>query len=94
MDDATLARLGQLSRILLKDVERPTLLQDLRTILQFVDEITSVPTDDVEPLAHPLETNQVLRDDSAIDDIARDDYQLVAAKTLDGFYVVPKVIDS
>ena len=94
MDDATLTRLGQLSRILLKDLERHALLQDLRTILQFVDEIKSVPTDDVQPLAHPLETNQALRVDSAIDDIARDDYQLVAAKTLDGFYVVPKVIDS
>ncbi len=93
MDDATLARLGHLSRILLKDGERSALLQDLRTILRFVDEIKSVPTEDVEPLAHPLDTVQALRDDSAIADIERDKYQQVASQTLDGFYVVPKVID-
>ena len=93
MDDATLARLGQLSRILLEDEERPALLQDLRTILRFVDEIKSIPTDDVEPLAHPLDTAQAMRDDSANEDIERDEYQQIAAQTLDGFYVVPRVID-
>ncbi|MXW54438.1 MAG: Asp-tRNA(Asn)/Glu-tRNA(Gln) amidotransferase subunit GatC [Gammaproteobacteria bacterium] len=94
MDDATLARLGHLSRILLKDEEQAALLQDLRTILRFVDEIKSVPTKDVEPLAHPLDTVQALRNDSVIDDIERDKYQQVASQTVDGFYVVPKVIDS
>lgn len=93
MDDATLARLGQLSRILLDDEERPALLDDLRTILRFVDQIKSIPTDDVEPLAHPLDTVQALRDDSANEAIERDEYQRIAAQTVDGFYVVPRVID-
>lgn len=93
MDDATLARLGYLSRILLQEEERSALLQDLRTILHFVDEIKSVPTEDVEPLAHPLDTVQAIRDDSAISDIERDEYQQIASQTMDGFYVVPKVID-
>lgn len=94
VDDATLARLGQLSRILLEEDGRPALLEDLRTILQFVDEIKSIPTDTVEPLAHPLDTAQALREDNAVQDIDRDDYQILAAKTMDGFYVVPKVVDS
>lgn len=93
MDDATLARLGHLSRILMQDEERAALLQDLRTILRFVDEIKSVQTEGVEPLAHPLDTVQSLRTDSAIDDIEREKYQQIASKTVDGFYVVPKVID-
>lgn len=93
MDEETLARLGQLSRILLEEAERPALLQDLRNILQFVDEIKSVATEDVEPLAHPLDTVQALRDDSADDDIDRDEYQGIAAQTEDGFYIVPRVID-
>lgn len=93
MDDATLARLGHLSRILMQDEERAALLQDLRTILRFVDEIKSVQTEGVEPLAHPLDTVQTLRTDSVIDDIEREKYQQIASKTADGFYVVPKVID-
>lgn len=93
MDDATLARLGQLSRILLDEQERPALLADLRTILQFVDEIKSISTDEIEPLAHPLDTVQALREDSAVHDIERDDYQQAAEKTKDGFYVVPRVVD-
>ncbi|MCY3885258.1 MAG: Asp-tRNA(Asn)/Glu-tRNA(Gln) amidotransferase subunit GatC [Gammaproteobacteria bacterium] len=93
MDDTTLARLGQLSRIRLEVDERLPLLQDLSTILKFVDEIKSISTDKIEPLAHPLDSVQALREDVADDDIERDVYQKFAAKTIDGFYVVPRVVD-
>lgn len=93
MDDATLSRLGYLSRILLEDDERSLLAQDLRRILLFIDTIKSTATDDIEPLAHPLDTVQALRDDSAIGAIERDDYQQIAKHTMEGFYIVPRVID-
>lgn len=93
MNEETLVRLCKLSGLRLTDADSVELLQDLLTIKGFVDNIHRIPTENVEPLAHPLDMEQVLRDDIPEQGIDRDRYQQLASDALDGFYLVPRVIE-
>ncbi|MEM1262992.1 MAG: Asp-tRNA(Asn)/Glu-tRNA(Gln) amidotransferase subunit GatC [Pseudomonadota bacterium] len=65
----------------------------LDRILAFVDQLTAVDMDGVEPMAHPLDLTQRLRADEADTGIDRDRIQQNARETTDGYYRVPKVIE-
>jgi len=53
----------------------------------------TVNTDDIEPLAHPLDALQRLRADEVTEVIHYDDLQSLAPEARDGLYLVPKVIE-
>jgi len=53
----------------------------------------SIPTDDVEPLAHPLDAVQRLRTDEITETVDRELFQAAAPATADGLYLVPRVLD-
>ena len=89
----TIRKLCRLSNLHLDEKEHQELVNDLQMILGFVDIIHSVDTDNVQPLAHPLEMVQVLREDTPAEAIERDVYQELSKGTQDGFYLVPRVIE-
>ena len=60
-----LERLQGLAGLQLSACDAHTLRSDLGAILRMVDQMRSVDTDGVEPLVHPLELRQRLRDDCA-----------------------------
>ena len=53
----------------------------------------SVDTEDVVPLAHPLDLTQRLREDDVTEFNRRGELQLLAPKVEQGLYLVPKVIE-
>ena len=83
-----------LSQLALDDQAKAQISQDLDAILGFIEIMNQVPTDDVEPLAHAVELEQILRSDVASLDFDRTRLQSSAPATSDGFYLVPKVLDS
>ena len=50
-------RVAKLARLGLTDVETTETLAQLNSILELVDQMQQIDTDDVAPLAHPLELN-------------------------------------
>ena len=50
-------------------------------------------TDDIEPMAHPLDLNGRLRPDRVTEKNERDLFQAQAPQIKNGLYIVPKVID-
>ncbi len=84
---ATLARL-QLAEDQFDDV-----VAKLSRIVDFVDQLQQAPTDDVVPMAHPLNQAQRLRPDAVTEGDDRDAIQTNAPAVSDGFYLVPKVIE-
>ena len=92
LNEEILVRLCQLSNLRLLESEQGELLHDLQTIKRFVDNIHGVDTREVEPLSHPLDMDQVLREDSTVDEIDRATYQELARDIGDG-YLVPRVIE-
>ena len=65
----------------------------LSSIVDFVDQLQQAPTDDVVPMAHPLNQVQRLRPDVVTEADEREAIQGNAPVISDGFYIVPKVIE-
>jgi aspartyl-tRNA(Asn)/glutamyl-tRNA(Gln) amidotransferase subunit C len=53
----------------------------------------AVDTEGVEPMAHPLEMAQRLREDAVTEENRRDSYQANAPAVENGLFLVPKVIE-
>ena len=66
---------------------------DLQRIMAMVDQMQAMDTDDVEPLAHPLDARQRLRADEISEVIDRELLQQGAPATRDGLYLVPRVVE-
>jgi aspartyl-tRNA(Asn)/glutamyl-tRNA(Gln) amidotransferase subunit C len=67
--------------------------QDLSGILALVEQMEAVDTTGVEPMAHPQDVTQRLRDDEVTETNQRDKFQKIAPLTESGLYLVPKVLD-
>ena len=85
--------IASLARLELRESEFDDVVAKLSRIVDFVDQLQAAPTDDVLPMAHPLNMTQRLRADEVTESNARDDYQANAPAIEDGYYLVPKVID-
>jgi len=55
--------------------------------------MNQVDTTNIEPLAHPLDIPQRLREDKVIEPNLRDKFQAIAPQVESGLYLVPKVIE-
>ena len=67
--------------------------QQMNAILAMVDQMAAVDTRDVEPMSHPQEVTQRLREDVVADRDSRELFQSIAPQVEDGLYLVPKVIE-
>lgn len=86
-------KVAVLARIQLDDTQVSALEKDLGNILDLVNQLGAADTDNVEPLAHPLDAVQRLRPDEVTEPDQRDAFQAIAPATEDGLYLVPRVIE-
>ena len=93
MDRETLAKLARLSQLELMPEEVGAALDDLNRIVALIDEMRAIDTGGAAPLAHPLDTEQPLRDDAVTESVDRETYQGIAPATRDGLYLVPRVVE-
>ena len=93
MDKTTIIKIANLAKIEIKDDELNDIADSLKKILNLVDEMNSVKTDDVVPMSHPLNLSQELRKDEVLEDNKRDVFQKDNKYTENGYYKVPKIID-
>jgi aspartyl-tRNA(Asn)/glutamyl-tRNA(Gln) amidotransferase subunit C len=82
-----------LARLRVADDEFAETVEKLSTIVEFVDQLAALPTDDVVPMAHPLDQVQRLRPDEVTEPDQRDRIQQNAPAVEDGMYIVPRVIE-
>lgn len=85
--------IATLARLQLEDRESDDVVEKLSRIVDFVDQLQAAPTDDVLPMAHPLNMSQRLRADEVSETDQRDFIQQNAPSTEGGYYLVPKVIE-
>ena len=86
-------KVAHLSRIAISEQDSENYTQDLVNILSLVDQMQSVDTTEIEPMAHPMDAVQRLRADQVTETDQRDHFQSIAPTTENGLYLVPKVID-
>ena len=85
--------IATLARLTLAADEADDVVDKLSRIVDFVDQLQTVPTDDVVPMAHPLNQSQRLRADQVTEVDERERIQENAPAVADGLYLVPKVIE-
>ena len=88
-----IAYFSSLSKLKMEDVEMDNYTRQISDILKMIQQLEKVDTDDIEPMAHPLNMKQRLRADVITEENHRDLYQNNAVEFEEGFYKVPKVID-
>jgi len=93
LDAEQVKKIAHLARLEINEADIPGYAETLSNILDLVDQMAAVNTDDVEPMAHPMDASQRLREDVVTESNQREHFQSVAPATEDGLYLVPKVIE-
>jgi len=92
-DKSEVEKIAHLARLHISDLEADKVTARIGDILHLIDQMQSVDTDAVEPLAHPLDVVQRLRKDEITEKNRREELQTLAPSSQDGLYLVPKVLE-
>ncbi|MDQ7784319.1 MAG: Asp-tRNA(Asn)/Glu-tRNA(Gln) amidotransferase subunit GatC [Desulfomonilaceae bacterium] len=82
-----------LGRLALTPDEKEKYLAQLDDILKYMDMLAEVPTDDVEPMAGPVELYTPLREDEVTPSLPADEALANAPARWGTAFKVPKVIE-
>ena len=93
LEKSDVEKIAHLARLAIDEKDVPEYAQNLSNILDLVEQMSSVNTDDVAPMAHPLDATQRLRSDEVTESNQREHFQEIAPNVEDGLYLVPKVIE-
>ena len=93
LDKADVEKIAHLARIAIDEDKIPDYASNLSGILDLVEQMNAVDTEAVEPMAHPLDMAQRLREDEVSEENQRDKYQEHSPKVEDGLFLVPQVIE-
>jgi aspartyl-tRNA(Asn)/glutamyl-tRNA(Gln) amidotransferase subunit C len=85
--------IATLARLSFTDSEADEMTGTLNQILQYFDKLSELDTSQVEPLAHILPVENVVRDDVVVPSFDQDTALANAPKHDLGHFVVPRVIE-
>ncbi|THF52291.1 Asp-tRNA(Asn)/Glu-tRNA(Gln) amidotransferase subunit GatC [Allorhizobium terrae] len=93
VDLATVKRVAKLSRIALADDEAGKVMDELNGILGFVEQLSEVNVDGVEPMTSVMPMAMRKRADVVTDGNKAEDIVANAPQTDRNFFMVPKVVE-
>jgi aspartyl-tRNA(Asn)/glutamyl-tRNA(Gln) amidotransferase subunit C len=93
VDAKTVRRIAHLARIAVADDEVEHLQGELNAILAFVEQLSEVNVDGVEPMTSVTPMAMKKREDRVTDGNIADDILKNAPVREDHFFVVPKVVE-
>ena len=93
VDAATVRRIAHLARIAVAEDEVEHLKGELNAMLAFVEQLSEVKVEGVEPMTSVTPMEMKKRADVVTDGNIRDDVLKNAPATEDGFFLVPKVVE-
>jgi aspartyl-tRNA(Asn)/glutamyl-tRNA(Gln) amidotransferase subunit C len=92
LDNAAVEKIALLARLAIQPEDVPITTQNLSKILEFVEQMNEVDTKGIEPMAHPMDAKQRLRQDVVTEPNQRELFQNIAPQVESGLYIVPQVI--
>ena len=93
LDIETVRNIAFLARIKVPENELDALAGELSNILGWVEQLSGVDTEGVEPMTSVVEMRLHERDDVVDDGECREDVLANAPEREDGFFAVPKVVE-
>jgi len=85
--------ISRLVAISVEGAEVDQMADKLSNILDLFAQMQAVDTDHIEPMAHPLDQVQRLREDVVTEVDQHNKYQKIAPSAEGGMYLVPQVIE-
>ena len=93
IDVATVRRVARLARIREPNERLEPLAKELSSILGWIDQLNEVDVDGVEPMTSAVAAELPMREDVVTDGGDADAILANAPAKMDGFFVVPKVVE-
>ncbi len=85
--------IASLSRLSLTEEETETFVSQLNKIIEYVEQLNSLDTKDIEPTSHVIPLNNIMRDDTISESLNIKDALKNAPDPTEKFYRVPKIIE-
>jgi aspartyl-tRNA(Asn)/glutamyl-tRNA(Gln) amidotransferase subunit C len=86
-------KVAGLARLRMTDDQMDSLLPKMNNIVGFIEQLSEVDTDNVEPLANVARATLPLRTDEITDGECREKVLFNAPESEEGFFGVPKVVE-
>lgn len=93
VDTDTVKRVARLARIKVSDDEAETMRGELNAILGFVEQLSEVDIEGVEPMTSVVAMSMKKRQDGVTDGGISDNVVQNAPATEDNYFMVPKVVE-
>lgn len=92
ISDETIEYVGILAKLELTEQEKEDAKADMEKMLDYIDTLNELDTDDVEPMSHVFPVNNVFREDIVINGDGSADTLANAPLKKDNSFKVPKTI--
>ncbi len=92
INEELIDQLAHLARLEFSPEEKEKILGDLNRILDYIDKLNELNTDNVEPLIYLTPNKDILREDIVIENMKKEDALKNAPKKDSDYFRVPKVI--
>ena len=93
MDKKTVSTIAYLSRLALNEENGEKITQDLENIIKFVDQLENANTQNIEPLASPLEKTAKTRTDNVTAKNRKEVFLERSPKSNEDYFLVPRVVE-
>ncbi|MFK7818760.1 MAG: Asp-tRNA(Asn)/Glu-tRNA(Gln) amidotransferase subunit GatC [Planctomycetaceae bacterium] len=92
MDAKTVNHVAELARLKMSDAEAQAMTEQLSKVLDYVEVLNEVNTDDVQPMVHAIELNNRFRTDDVRESISREEALQNAPATDGECFLVPDIL--
>ncbi len=94
LDQKMVEYLAHLARLAIREGEENNEIQEnLTRIVEMVNKISSANTENIQPMAHPLQINQRLRKDAVSEENQREKLLALSSETESGLFLVPNIME-
>lgn len=93
LSPSIVTHVARLCRLKLSDEELEIFTRELGEILNYIEKLNKLDTENISPLTHVLPLSNVLREDKVRNSISREEALANAPDKIKGFFSVPKIIE-
>ena len=91
--DKLVAYVAELAHLKLDDAQKRQAADDLARMIGYVDKLSELDTDGVEPMSHAFPVTNVFREDEVRESMEREQVLANAPATKDGCFLVPRTVE-
>lgn len=93
LNEKQIKEIAFLARVNVCDSEIEKTTSDVNNILALMADLAKINTEEIQPMSHPIDMCQRLREDDVIEKDESKKLQKIAPNTDNGYFLVPKVIE-